>query len=144
MRRTKEVEITAEGRDKGKVFVLTEMPAEEGEIWATRALERLAKIDVPVASAQAAASPASEGDGPQGMQALAVASSRRVFTAEMARALQTPELDNMWAHVRFQPKDLNIKPRALLPDDIEEWRTRLRLRVEFLGLHTDFFQHAKA
>ena len=48
-RNAKPVVITAEGRDKGKRFVLTEMPALRAEKWALRALLALAKagVDLP-------------------------------------------------------------------------------------------------
>ena len=37
-RKTKRVTITAEGRDKGKTFLITELPADQAERWAIRAL----------------------------------------------------------------------------------------------------------
>lgn len=37
-RKTKRVTITAEGRDKGKQFEITEMPVDQGERWANRAI----------------------------------------------------------------------------------------------------------
>ena len=37
-RKTRSYTVTDEGRDKGKIFILTEMPALRAEAWAARAL----------------------------------------------------------------------------------------------------------
>ena len=42
-RKTKQVTIDSEGRDKGKTFVITEMPARKAEAWAMRALLAISK-----------------------------------------------------------------------------------------------------
>lgn len=158
MRHTREVVITEPGRDLGKMFILTEMPAHEGELWASRALELLdqafaivrAKDPSIVSTAIAAAAAAEEteadsADVPnKGMAGLAVKS--RPFTLPTARALQDPSLDNMWDYVRFQPKDRSAATQPIFRDpeacQIQEWRTRLKLRMEFLDLHTGFFSPA--
>lgn len=125
-RRTIDVTISAPGRDQGKTFILTEMPPYEGEIWATQAIELIR---------QARNEPPSEAEG---MQALAASKAKGV-TPQVARALQDPSLDGMWKYVAFQPKDSDAPPQKLRDDHIEEWRTRLALRVAFLNFHTDFF-----
>jgi hypothetical protein len=127
MRRTKDVTIKAQGRDHGKTFLLTEMPAEEGEFWATRALELLeTELDKK--------SEKSEG----GMAALANAAASRAGI-NIARRLQDPSLDGMWKYVQFQPKDKEAPAQKLRDDHIEEWETRLDLRVAFFRLHVGFF-----
>lgn len=138
MRREKEVTITEEGRDKGKTFVLTELSAEEGELWATRAMELLER----------AGFIASEEHKASGVAGLAVVA--RPFTLATARALQDPSLEGMWAHVKFRPPK-DTAPNAPLQDlfrgsdcQIQEWTTRLKLRVEFFQLHTGFFSRGKA
>lgn len=42
MREKKRVTITAKGRDFGKIFVINEMPADQGERWASRAILAIA------------------------------------------------------------------------------------------------------
>lgn len=129
MRRTKEVTIKAQGRDHGKTFLLTEMPAEEGEFWATRALELLENSGELEKKAE-------KSDG--GMAALANAAASRAGI-NIARRLQDPSLDGMWKYVQFQPKNKEAPPQALREDHIEEWETRLDLRVAFFRLHVGFF-----
>ncbi len=125
MRQTKEVTIKAEGRDHGKTFILTEMPAYEGELWATRALELLEQ------SGQFKA----QGSGAAGL-AGAVAARDGI---QIARLLQDSSLDGMWKHVQFQPSNRDVPPQPLREDHIEEWRTLLDLRVAYFRLLTGFF-----
>jgi len=130
MRRTKEVTITEEGRDKGKTFLLTEMPAEEGELWATLAMDLLQRAGFIISKETKEA----------GMSGLAV--TAQPFTFATGRALQDPALDTMWRYVQYQPKKADAPPQKLFEGDdcqIEEWTTRLKLRVEFVQLHTGFF-----
>src|SRR5574337_615703 len=47
-RKTKDVSITAENRDKGKTFRITEMGPEAAEDWAFRALQALAASGVEI------------------------------------------------------------------------------------------------
>lgn len=124
-RRTKEVTITAPGRDHGKKFVLTEMPAEEGEYWATRALELIEK------SGELNAKPA--GDG---MAGLAEAAGAGI---NAARHLQDASLNGMWKYVQFKPENPKAPTQDLREDHIEEWQTRLELRAAFFKLHVGFF-----
>jgi hypothetical protein len=137
MRHKKEVHITESGRDEGKTFILTEMPAEQGEGWALRAMELLEKSGFIVT-----------GQKENGMAGLAI--TARPFTLETARALQDPSLDAMWQYVQFQPKGDGPKlppPQRLFSGDdcqIQEWTTRLKLRVAFVELHTGFFSREKA
>lgn len=133
-RRTKNVTITDDGRDKGKTFILTEMPSDEGELWATLALELLEKAGFIV--------PKEVKEG--GMSGLAV--TAYPFTFATGRALQTPELDGMWKYVQYQPKTEGVPPQKLFAGNdcqIQEWTTRLKLRVEFVQLHTGFFTRGR-
>src|ERR1700689_724443 len=50
MRRIETVTITAEGRDKGKIFTIKEMPAWQAEEWFTRAVLLLARSGLEVPS----------------------------------------------------------------------------------------------
>lgn len=119
MRRHTTITISAAGRDKGKTFRLTEMPAEEGEYWATRALE-LIQGEV-------------KGGG---MAELADAAASGI---NIARRLQNPDLDGMWKYVQFQPENKEAPAQKLREDHIEEWQTRLDLRAAFFKLHVGFF-----
>lgn len=50
-RKTKLVTIAAEGRDKGKCFLIREMPAMQSEKWAIRAILALGRADAEVEDA---------------------------------------------------------------------------------------------
>ena len=53
-RQNQTIQITTQGRDFGKIYVITEMPAEQAEYWAMRALEAAAKnASVPQGLAEA-------------------------------------------------------------------------------------------
>ena len=133
-RKTETVIIDAEGRDKGKVFVITEMPASKAEKWAARALLALGRSGVDVPDNIAAS-------GLAGVVALGVRSflGLRFEDAE-------PLLDEMFAScVAIVPDpDRPTVTRgaggigALIEDDIEEVSTRIHLRTEVLELHTGF------
>jgi len=119
--------ITDEGRDKGKAFVLTEMPASQAERWALRAFLTLAKsgIEVPDNLAQ------------MGMAGIALLGVQALSRAPWQDA--EPLLDEMFGCIQIQATP--GKPgtiRALVEDDIEEVATRLKLRAELLKLHTGF------
>lgn len=133
-RRTTTITIEEEGRDKGKVFVLTEMPATAAEAWATQALYLLTQAGVVVdAEAQAAG----------GMAALAATGSGVESIAQI-RALQDPSLDAWWDCVRYLHAP-NLPPQPInrgAACQIEEMKTISFLRVEVLKLHTDFFSPA--
>lgn len=130
-RKVATVIIDAEGRDQGKVFVLTEMPSSQGERWAMRALLALARsgVDVPDNLMQA---------GWAGIAALGV----RAFGG-MSFHDAEPLLEEMMRCVVIQPDPAQAKmTRQLVETDIEEIATRLRLRMEVFRLHSDFFPPA--
>lgn len=130
MRKTATITIDDAGRDKGKVFVLTEMSAYQSENWAARAIFAMmnAGVDIPDNIAEA---------GLAGVAALGVKSLTKV-SFEAAK----PLLDEMLDCVTIQPSP-NVT-RALVESDIEEVATLLRLRKEVLALHLDFFISAAA
>lgn len=122
-RRTREVHIDSENsRDKGKTFVVTEMPAEQAEWWAFRVLQGIAAAEVDVDLSAPLAELAAVG-----MKGLAQ------IPPESAK----PLLDEMMRCVKIKLPDGNI--RELLPNDIEEVATRVKLRIEVFNIHTDFF-----
>lgn len=120
-----------EGRDKGKRFLLTEMPASQSEMWALRAFMALARsgVDIP------------DEFRNQGMAAIAVVGIQ-ALSALPFQELQ-PLLDELFGCVQFCPDDKNPQfARALVESDIEEITTRMRLRLELIKLHFDFFEAA--
>lgn len=125
--------IEAEGRDKGKMFVLNEMPATQSEKWAARALLAMAKsgIDVPDDIATA---------GLAGVAALGIKA-----LGGMSFEDAEPLLDEMFSMVSFVPDPARPTIKRgyggigpIIEDDIEEISTRLRLRKELFFLHTNF------
>lgn len=122
------IAIDADGRDRGKVFVLTEMPASQAERWALRALSALASSGVEIPDDIANAGLA--GVARLGIQAF----------GGLPWDKAEPLIAEMFQCVAFQPDP--TKPsvtRVLIEDDIEEVATRLKLRIELLKLHIGFF-----
>lgn len=137
-RKTKLVKITAAGRDTGKQFLITEMPADQGERWAMRALLALSRggIEIP------------EGLFEQGFAGFAafvpyalVIGLKSLHGAQWTEV--QPLLDEMMLCVQFVPPGTNAAPELLQPlwegvnCQVEEVATRLYLRKEVLGLHVD-------
>ena len=119
--------VAAEGRDQGKVFHLTEMPSDQGEKWAIRALLALGRagIDLP---------PGIENEGMAAMARIGLEALMRIDFHE-AELL----LDEMMGCVAIQPNPSEPKiVRALVADDIEEVATRVLLKREVFRLHTGF------
>jgi len=128
-RNTFDFAIVDEGRDFGKKFRLTEMPAFQGEKWAMRALLALMseRVDIPENFAER---------GMAGMAELGLKmfSSLKWETAE-------PLIDEMMQCVQYLPDPGNpLIARKLFPEDIEEITTYLTLRKEVLTLHVGFSQ----
>ncbi len=130
MRRKHVVTIEDAGRDKGKTFVISEMPADVGERWAIQAMYLLARAGVTVP----------DGVQDAGMAGLAATGVDFLSIAQL-RALQDPSLDEQWDYVEYlhAPGHPPQKLQHGELSQIEEIRTRSRLRQEVLKLHTDFF-----
>lgn len=130
-RKQSTVRIADEGRDQGKVFLLTELSAMRAEKWAARALFALAKGDVEL---------------PENFAGLGMAELARLGIDALAHVpweLAEPLFDEMWSCVVLIPDPSKpIVTRALIEDDIEEVKTRIQLRKEVLNLHLDFFTRA--
>lgn len=141
MRKTKTVTITADGRDKGKIFVITEMPASQAEEWAMRALEAIAQRSQIPSGLQNA-----------GMFGIFILGLQPLLAAPFG--MMKPLLDEMFAScLSIQPgaKDENgaailrgsgtplIKAKGpMVEEDIEEVATRVYLRDQIFLLHTGF------
>lgn len=140
MRKSKVLTITADGRDRGKSFLIVEKSAFETERWATRALLALSRAgaDVPEDTLHA---------GALGIL-IAGLGGLRQLPFDDAEAL----LAEMMPCVSFVP-DVGVKDPSnpdrplcrplLFPDergdgDIEELQTLLKLREEVLELHLGF------
>ena len=132
-RKTKVVPVTAEGRDKDKMFVITEMSAAQAERWGTRALGCAAKAGITV---------------PDGMLNSGMAGFAAILGG-VGSFLAGPrdEVDSLMAEM-FDCVKISVPAvpdgRKLLEDDIEEIGTRLWLRDEVLELHTGFSLRAES
>lgn len=133
MRKSKVVTVEAEGRDKGRSFLVTEMGAVAAEKWATRALLALAKsgVEVPDEAVQAGA--------------VAILSAGVSAFRNMAFEDAEPLLDDMMRCVQFVPDLSRTDPLSTLPvsrpmmeDDVEEVGTLFRLRSEVIEIHLGF------
>ena len=132
-RNTKDVTITAEGRDKGKVFHLTEMPATQSEKWAFRLFLALSRAGFEVPDDIQAA-------GMAGIAALGLQSIGKLSWADAE-----PLIDEMFGCVQVVPDPSRPEViRRLIESDIEEIGTRMFLRKEIFGLHVSFSTPAKA
>lgn len=134
MRNTKIVQIDKPGRDLGKVFVLTEMPATVAEKWAVRAFLAMARSGVEIPDELA-------GSGIAGLMSLGLQALSGITWSDAE-----PLLDEMLRCVRIRPDPRNddviraLVDRGTDGDDIEEISTRLFLRKEVWALHTGFLE----
>ena len=127
-RRVRDVTITAAGRDQGKVFRITEMPASQAERWAARAFLALAKSSVQLPDTVNQAGLAGlAGVASAGLTALAGVS---FYEAE-------PLMIEMFSCISYLP-GVDLPSRPLIEEDIEEVATRAKLRMEAIELHTGF------
>lgn len=132
MRKTATITITDDGRDKGKVFVLRELPASQAEKWAARAFLALSRsgVDIP------------ENIANSGLAGIAVLGLKMLGGMTFADA--EPLMDEMFRCIQIMPDP--SRPEVIRPlidrgsdgDDIEEISTRVRLRREVFQLHVDF------
>jgi hypothetical protein len=126
MRKEVDIDVETEGRDKGKRFHLTEMPAPQAEKWAIRAGLALSHAGVQMPP------------GMTGWAALAFGALQALNS--VAYEELAPLLDEMMSCVKIVP-DPKI-PLLMRPlngqDDIEEIRTILVLRAEVFNLHSGF------
>lgn len=137
-RKSKIVTIEAENRDRGKSFLLTEMPPRQSEKWATRALLAFAKTGGNEMPDDFRAELAHAG-----MAGIAAIGIRAITSINFDDA--EPLLDEMLSCVTFVPDltkldQMTRQPivRGLIDDDIEEVATLLTLRSEVMELHLGF------
>lgn len=141
MRKTNVVTISDVGRDYGKRFLITEMPAYQAEKWAQRALLALAHSEIDLGTA------IMQG----GIAGLAVAGLQAMQRLTFDEA--EPLLDEMLGCVKMMPDPknmaltrdlvLNTPETPEMPagtgDDVQEVQTFWRLREAVFDLHTGFF-----
>ena len=132
MRRIATYVVADKNRDHGKTFRITEMPADQGERWATQALKLMAEAGKSIPNGALEA-------GMAGLAAAGVdveADTAAVGLA-VAAALQDPSLDALWDCVQYI-HDPAHPPQPLYVGEncqIEEIKTRRDLRMEVLKLH---------
>ena len=131
-----EVKIEAEGRDKGKTFVLTEMAATVGEKWAMQLaflLSQAGALAIPADALQSV-----------GMEAIAGVVGDEVdprIALALGRALSDESLAGWWDCVKYQHQP-GHPLQAIMQGEacqIEEIATITHLRMEVVKLHTAFF-----
>jgi hypothetical protein len=122
-------------RDNGKVFEITEMPADAAERWCLRARILLA---------EATNQPMPEASD-SGEAAALAAMGIQFNNLRIWRALSSPDLDEVWNYIQYRHK----AGQPALPittgenSVIEEIDTRLRLRSEALMLNLGFSKAAE-
>ena len=117
-------------RDNDKTFIITEMPADQGERWATQVGYLIAQAGRQVP----------EGALDAGMAGLAAIGIDFQEVA-IARALQDPSVEEAtWSCVQYM-HDPKHAPQPIFSGDncqIDEIKTRTALRMEVLKLHLNF------
>lgn len=119
-------------RDSGKRFVVTEMPATQGQRWALRAFLALARNGVQI---------------PDEVKELGMAGMAK-FGLELLAKLPYEEaetlMDDLMDCVTIKPNaaDPTIE-RGLIEEDVEEISTRFRLTAEAFKLHVNFSKGGK-
>ncbi|UOO77925.1 hypothetical protein LVJ85_05545 [Neisseria sp. Dent CA1/247] len=115
------------GRDAGKQFIITEMPAAKIDNWAMRVLLALAGAGIDVAEAN------------QGMMGLA----RVAFAAlgKIPHDVALPLLDELLDCVQIIPQGGRPRPLDLVSlNDVEDFANLWMFRKEVFNLHIDFLQ----
>ena len=126
-RKTVKYTVTDEGRDKGKTFVITEMPASQSERWAMRALLALMQGNPELPA----------GFENMGMAGMAEMGIRAL--GGLSWNIAGPLLEEMWECVKILPDVKKpLLTRDLVEEDVEEIKTRVMLRAEVWKLHADF------
>lgn len=135
-RRTKLVTITAEGRDKGKVFELTEMPADQGERWATRAVLALANAGAKLPEGALGAGTAGLELGWRNVLVMGI-QAMQGLTEPSVR----PLLDELKPCMKYVPPQPGVPRQDIFPGEnsqVEDFQTWYTLYFEYLQLHLGF------
>lgn len=132
--------ITAEGRDKGKTFILHEMPSDQGERWFIRLVLALANAGAKVPEEILFAGAAGFAE------LLPTLRNSLVVAIRAAQGLDYKELsallDEMTPYIKWQPPGMPAPPEQnIFPGNnsqIEEVATWFKLRFELIQLHVGF------
>lgn len=127
-RKVEKYTVVDEGRDKGKTFQITELPAREAERWALRALLAMSRNGVDL--------PADALDS--GFASLAIMGLNMLGNIKPEDAYEL--MDKMLECIQYVPDGKGLQPRPLVESDIEEVATLIRLRGEVLKLHAGFLK----
>lgn len=124
-RRTEVVHITADNRDKGRTYIITEMDAFEGEDLGVKILLALTACGVEIPDTST---------GMAGLAAVGIAAM-----AKLPYSTVKPILDDMLTHVVYQhaPKH---PPMKLDNVNVSETSTLLEIRKAFIRLHLGFLK----
>src|SRR6202012_2101077 len=125
--------ITSEGRDRGKVYQITEMSAAKGEAWAIRIFMALLQgnVDIPPGLLNNL-----------GLAALAEFGMRALTSLKWD--VLEPLLKEMFDTIQIMPdpkQPLVVRP-LMTEDDIEEIPTRIELRIQVWNLNMGFLKAA--
>jgi hypothetical protein len=126
-RKVQSVIIDDKGRDYGKEFIITEMSSYSAERWALKALSALIKAGFEIP------------DETAGMAGIATAGFEAIGKLDFEIA--EPLLDEMFDCIKIKPSE-KAPARNLIDDDIEEIKTRIKLRMEVFKLHLGFSEAA--
>jgi hypothetical protein len=133
-RRQEKVVIEREGRDKGKVFWITEMAATEAEYWAGRLLTMFAagNTNVPPGFFQMGFEGCAAWIAVHGIGGIDWTTCK-------------PLMDEMMACVSYQPDPAraNVVRKLMINDDIEELSTLMALREAWFDTHLGFSVRAR-
>lgn len=126
-RKSKPFVVADEGRDKGRRFLITEMPAEKAEEWGIRALGAMIRAGVDLPDLVMAS----------GMAGVVSVGFMALFAAPYSEL--KPLLDDLLACCEALPEDPKSDIRSKVYEgDIEEPRTLLLLRMEAFELCSGF------
>lgn len=123
-RKTCRLVIEDDGRDKGKAFVLTELPALDIERWTVRLVLALGKNGISLPDVQA-------DSGFAG-----IAGILWVLIAQVTPSDAESLMDTMLQGLKIDEGKIT---RAVSADDIEEPETLLQIRMAWVDLHAGFF-----
>ena len=124
MLKTKEVTITAEGRDKGRKYLLTEMPALQAERWARHAIMAMNREDLDIRSEIAAL----------GMWGFVLGGLQALAGGDVAAVDKL--MDEMLPQIQIVEEAIT---RPILAEgDVWEVLTYKTLRQELIELHISF------
>ncbi len=136
MRNTRLVQIQTDdpnNRDRGKTFVITEMPVFQAEKFAARAWLAISNANVSLTEEESANVVTNAG-----WAGLAFLSLRALGNAKFTDI--EPLLDEMMTYIKII-RDMKNPDMSypVLESDVEELTTMITLRKEFIDLHTGFF-----